>query len=69
MIADIVKLQAIQDQDEAAAMAWWKEASGADQMRIWLAIQRLGGMPELELISRFAQLGATHIALLVEKGP
>ena len=54
---DITKLLSEQEKDEAQAVAWVKSTSGDDMLRIWLAIQAMGGTPERELISRFAQLG------------
>lgn len=65
--AHMHKLLAAQEEDEAQAAAWVKAADGADIPRTWQMIQRLGGTNELELISRFAQLGMSHAVLLAEK--
>lgn len=60
-------LRHVQEQDEAGAVTWMKETPTADLLRVWLAIQKMGGSEMQEIISRFAQLGFTHAALLAGK--
>lgn len=64
-----IPLLSKKEQDEANALKWWRESSEADKLYLWEWIQRGGGGPDStrELISRFAQLGFTHIALLAER--
>jgi hypothetical protein len=61
------KLLSEHDQDEAHAVAWMREATNEAAVRIWNAIQDLGGTPELEIVSRFAQLGMCHALLLARE--
>lgn len=61
------RLRSEQEKDEANAVAWMNETDAADILRVWLAIQKMGGDSVSELISRFAQLGMTHAALLAGK--
>jgi hypothetical protein len=63
-LADLAALRSEQEKDEAFAVAWIKEMSSADLLKVWFYIQRLGGSNERELISRFAQLGMSHAMLL-----
>jgi hypothetical protein len=62
----ILKLRSEQEQDEAAALQWWRETSNEDKLFVWAAIQALGGGPMEDIISRLAQLGMTHVALMAE---
>jgi hypothetical protein len=66
----LVGLRHEQEQDEANAVAWMKEASVADVKVVWAAIQAMDykTMPNGELISRFAQLGMSHAMLLAKGG-
>ena len=67
MPADIAKLRREQIDDETNAIHWWRQTSNKDKSLLWDATQRMGASPTEELISRFAQIGMTHIALLAEK--
>jgi len=51
-----LQLRHEQDQDEANALLWWESASEADKRLVWAAI------------SRFAQIGFTHVALMARLG-
>lgn len=61
------RLRSEQEQDEANAVKWMNETPNEDILRVWLAIQKMGGDSMTEVISRFSQLGMTHAALLAGK--
>ena len=61
--AEWLPLLAEQDQDLAAGLEWWDNVSFDEKVEVWMAIQNLGGTAIRELVSRFAQLGFTHLAL------
>lgn len=63
---DINALRYEQEHDEANCVEWWQDASDRDKVLVWEAIQAMGETPLQEIISRFAQLGMTHTALLAE---
>lgn len=54
----LTQLVALDDQDQAECDAWMRDASTEDKLRVWAAIQRMGGpeKPLAEIVSRFAQL-------------
>ena len=62
--ANMAILRHQQEQDAAHALKWWRETSEPDKELVWSAIQSLGGSPINEVVSRFAQLGMTQIALM-----
>jgi len=64
LFADLNALRSEQEKDEAAAVTWWKDATDADKLRVWARIQQTRSRQIDEVVSRFAQLGMTHIALL-----
>ena len=59
----LVSLRADQDQDIEAAKEWWRTSDVPAKMRVWNAIQKHYDDPAMEVMSRFAQLGYTLIAL------
>lgn len=61
---ELMQLEQRQDQDVARGVKWWREASAKDKFRVWDEIQKSHNDPVKEIVSRFAQVGATHIALL-----
>lgn len=64
----IAVMQSEQDQDEMNALQWWAEHSNEVKSDIWDRIQEMGRPDDKmgEIISRFAQLGFTHVALLAQ---
>jgi erythromycin esterase-like protein len=56
-----------QDQDIEQALAWWRATAEADKIIVWAAIQRLGGDPLKEAVSRLAQFGFTSLMLMAEE--
>lgn len=67
MTNDVAALQACQDQDMENALRWWTTATNEDKKRVWDAIQRTYPTAVQEVVSRFAQIGYTAIALEAEK--
>jgi hypothetical protein len=51
------------DQDAAACREWWDEATLQDKIRVWECIQRHYDEPEMEIMSRFAQLAFGQMAV------
>lgn len=58
-----------QEQDETNALAWWRQESNEDKMKVWDAIQATGSDDVQEIVLRFAQIGMTRIALLALEQP
>lgn len=67
MADQLCKLQFEQDQDEMNAVEWFNRGDTVQELKVWLAIQRMGGDSMTETISRFAQLGFTHAKLMAER--
>lgn len=44
------------EQDRAACRTWWAEATEADKLAVWGAIQEPQADPVWEVVTRFAQL-------------
>jgi hypothetical protein len=56
MLPQWLRIIADNDQDRAECLAWFAQATVADKCQVWDTIQALGGSPEREIVSRFAQL-------------
>ncbi len=56
------------DQDREAARAWFSEATDNDKLRVWLTIQRAYPEPEMEIMSRLAQLAFGDLILEEPRG-
>lgn len=57
-------ISATQDQDLEDAKRWWAETSEANKIRVWTKIQAAYDDPLMEIMSRFAQVGFTQVAML-----
>lgn len=62
-IFEINRLRALQAEDMANCLKWWRESRGDDRMRVWDRIQQAGKTPLEEVVLRFAQLGMTEAAI------
>ena len=60
-----LRVQSEHEQDLEHAAEWWRETSNRNKMRVWLAIQDMGGPgdPLGEVVARMAQIGFETIAL------
>ncbi len=63
----LLQMEHAQDQDIAQALAWWKSHSPEAKNAIWNEIQKPQPNAVAEVVSRFAQIGMTMIALMVGK--
>lgn len=63
MTRDRIKLIHEHDQDHENCRRWWREATNAEKLAVWDVIQRDYSFPEMETMSRFAQLAFTQMAL------
>lgn len=59
---DILRLVAENEQDRSCCRDWWREATPADRLQVWEAIQRDYDDPVMEIVSRFAQLAFSEMA-------
>ena len=60
------RIVADNDRDRAECRAWFLEATEADLIAVWDAIQKLGGDPVSEIVSRFAQLAFAEMLAELE---
>ena len=51
------------DQDREAARTWFREATDADKIRVWMAIQKPHTDPVMEIVTRLAQLAFSELIL------
>lgn len=59
-----LRIAADNDQDRVACAEWWRQATPADKMAVWDAIQRpYPDDPVQEIVTRFAQLAFSKMAL------
>jgi len=65
---DVARLTHEQDQDVENGLKWWRETPDHIKLAVWMAIQKQHANAIDETISRLAQVGMTHIALLAETG-
>jgi hypothetical protein len=59
----LLRLMADNDQDRAGCQQWWQEASNAEKLAVWNVIQTDYTDPTMELMSRFAQLAFSEMAV------
>lgn len=64
---DQIKLKALTSNDMHQALEWWAHSSEEDKLLVWAEIQRLHNDPVQEVLSRFAQLGFTAVALEAQR--
>ena len=57
-----IGIQALHEQSIEEASAWWRNATEADKLAVWLAIQAMDGGSIIKVVSQFAQLGFEVIA-------
>jgi len=59
----IARIESDQDQDQAMCDQWFREATTADLMAVWLRISKPYQDPVNEIMSRFAQLAFSEAVL------
>ena len=57
-------VQSDQDQDEAAALAWWADTSESDKVAVWETIQAMHGSPMRGVTPELLKVEAERDALL-----
>ena len=60
---DILRIISDTDQDRSNCDEWMREASNAEKILIWQAIQAMGPDPVSEIIASFAQLAFSEAYL------
>lgn len=64
----LLRLIAANDQDREAVAEWWREATTEDKLAVWGCIQHTYTDPVMEVMSRFAQLAFSEMAVSEDGG-